>query len=63
MKTLGWHLQVYSGRGLLLKILHFFKDLIKNKRKKYIKTESKVERDCKTKEKERLKVKWSRKQI
>ena len=47
---------VYGGRGLPLKILQFFKDLIKNKRKK-IKTESKMERDCKTNEKQRLKVK------
>ena len=47
---------VYGGRGLPLKILQFFKDLIKDKRKK-IKTESKMERDCKTNEKQRLKVK------
>ena len=56
MKTLSWHLQVYGGRGLPLKILQFFKDLIENERKK-IKTESKMEGDCITKEKERLKVK------
>ena len=45
---------MYGGRGLPLRILVFLR---LNSKKKEIKTESKMERDCKRKEKERLKVK------
>ena len=45
---------VLGGRGLPLRILVFLR---LNSKKKEINTESKMERDCKRKEKERLKVK------
>ena len=45
---------MYGGRGLPLRILVFLR---LNSKKKEIKTESKMERDCKRKEKERSKVK------